>query len=394
MHRAIFFALAAFQCAEVHAENLIPVKTDGVPSVCGFPGVKFPENTIVLAAGGVGGKEIDFQIDQSGNVSTQIDVSVNYPDRPVALMLGASAPTIWNIGWTEETKIVAVFASGNNRQRVAGIKAGTSLLISSYYDNGPCNTSEFSYEKLNLHDSFVASFGYGQITNVEQAKVEQKLSQILYSRPISSIFSVTDGKVFIGNPLKYGQQIITSLTTSPKSFYDKDAPLAGEAGLEQAVQKGILRRATLKDATKWITALREKYAIQHRQPPDIPPDLDNAYVVLKKFTYPAGLYGGHSATFYIPEGVPPPTGDYGHSKIYDLNSITLECSGESNCGKAISRGEIGRGVTQQTTTYNFKDGGKVIIKEAANEPVLGIQSDKPRIINRVVPPPTPERSGK
>ena len=357
MRRTTLVALAVFLCPAVHAEKFVPFKMD-VPSVCGFPGVQFPEDTVVLAAGGLGGKVIDFQIDQSGNASTQIDVAVNYPDKPVALMLGASVPTIWNIGWTKRTNIVAVFASGYNRQRVAGIKRDTPLLISSYDDKGPCSTSTFSYEKFNLHESFVASFGYGQITNLGQAKIEQKLAQILYSRPISRIFSVPDGdgKVVIGNPLEATQQLITSNATPPKSFYDKNAPLAGEAGLAKAMRKGILRRATLEDATKWINALKMKYAVQHRQPPDIPPDLNNAYVVLKEFTYPAGLYGGHSATFYIPEGVPLPTGNYGHSKIYDLNSISLECRGDSACGQAMMGGAIGAGSTQQVMTIDSSSG--------------------------------------
>ena len=344
----ILVALAVFLCTAAHAEKLVPFKMD-VPSACGFPGVQIPEDTVVLAAGGHGGKAIDFQIDQSGHVSTQIDVAVNYPDKPVALMLGAYEPTIWNIGWTAGTNIVAVFASGYHRQRVAGLKVGTPLLNSSYEDKGPCSEASFEYD-LNI--------------DIEQATVEQKLARILYSRPISKIFSVPDGvgKVVIGNPLESTQQLITSTATPPKSFYDKKAPLAGEAGLEQALRKGILRRATLKDATKWINALKKKYAIQHRQPPDIPPDLDNAYVVLKKFTYPAGLYGGHSATFYIPEGVPLPTGNYGHSKIYDLNSISLECRGDSACGQAMMGGTIGAGSTQQTTTYNIKGGGAVIFK--------------------------------
>jgi hypothetical protein len=48
-------------------------------------------------------------------------------------------------------------------------------------------------------------------------------------------------------------------------------------------------------------------------------------VVLKPFTYPAGLYGGNSATFLIPKGVPKPKGNSGHSSVYDFN--TLNCQG-------------------------------------------------------------------
>ena len=354
MNRTLLAVLLILLCSAAQTDELVPSKMV-VPPVCGFPGLQLPEDTVVLGAGGLGGKVINFQIGQSGNTATQIDVAVNNPEKPVALMLGASEPNIWNISWTEGTNIVAVFVSGNERQLVAGLKTNTPLLISSYEDNGPCNDTKFTYQMLHLHDSFIASFGYGQITDVEQAKVEQQLSQLLYSRPISKIFSVSDGKVMIGDALVSGQQLITSSATPPESFYDKNAPLAGQAGLDDAVSKKILRRATIKDAEKWIKALKRKYAIQNRPPPDIPPDLFNAYVVLKKFTYPAGLHGGHKATFYIPEGVPQPSGNYGHSKVYDFNSITLECRGGGACGQEIMRGEIGFGSTQNIIII---DGGE------------------------------------
>lgn len=390
MYRFIFVTLAVVLSTTAHGEKLVSSTADLPSAICGFPDVQFPEDTVVLAAGGLGGKETDFQIDQSGYYSTQIDVVVNYPGKPVALMLGASVPTIWNIRWTEGTNIVAVFASGYHRQRVAGIETGTPLLISSYEDKGPCSTSAFSHEKLNLHESFVASFQYGQVTNVSQATNEQKISQILYSRPISRIFSVRDkeGKVLIGDTLGASQLLLTSTATPPKSFYDKNSPLAGQAALEQAVRNKILRRATLTDAEKWIKALKRKYALQSRQPPDIPPDLNNAYVVLKQFTYPAGLYGGHSATFYIPEGIPQPSGNLGHSKIYDLNSISLECRGDSPCGQGMIHGTIGKGSTEQTTTLNAGSGTGVIFKAIPNTPSDSnkyLPSDSNKYLKDVLP---------
>lgn len=364
-------------------EKLVPFKKMDTSTVCGFPRVTLPADTVVLGAGGLGGKNVGFQIDQSGNPTTQIDVAVNFPEKPVALMLGASVPTIWNVGWTSGTHIVAVFASGDDRQRVAGLTPDTPLLVSSTNDKGPCSTSRFNSEAFHLNDIFVASFGYGRVTNAAQAINEQKLSQILFARPITKIFSVPDGagKVVMGSPMNSTQRLTTSAATPPESFHDKSAPLAGQAGLDQALRRGVLRRAILKDATQWIKALKKKYAIQNRPAPDIPPDLDNAYVVLKKFTYPPGLYGGHSATFYIPVGVPRPTGDFGHSRIYDLNSISLDCLGDSPCGKAIQSGAIGSGVSQKTITYNFNGGGGIVFHESSGEQ-QGTQPPAPSIVSR------------
>jgi hypothetical protein len=52
--------------------------------------------------------------------------------------------------------------------------------------------------------------------------------------------------------------------------------------------------------------------------------------VLKAYTLPAGLYGANSATFFVPKGVPRPTGKLGHSTLYDFN--TMSCAGVG-CGR-------------------------------------------------------------
>lgn len=356
MSKAIAAAIATVTllCACTHTdkpkEKLAAPGQDVVPTVCVFPDTAFPNDLVVLGAGALEGRKLDFQIDQqSARTVSQIDVVVNHTSAPVALMLGASNPTIWNISWTEETKISAVFVNGYYRQRVAGLKNSTPLLISTYKDKGPCETNAFHYKTFGGYESFLAIFNYGLITKPAEARKEQKLSQVLFSQPITSIFPVNEktGSVLIGKPIETGQELVTSPTTTPASFHNKREPLAGQAGLEQAVENGILRRANLDDAANWINALKKKYELQNRPPPNIPPDLNNAFVVLKKFTYPGGLYGGHSATFYIPKGVPLPAGDYGHSRVYDLNSISLECTAGSACGQSMSRGEIGTGSTQQ-----------------------------------------------
>lgn len=75
------------------------------------------------------------------------------------------------------------------------------------------------------------------------------------------------------------------------------------------------------------------------QTPDLPPvagkglkaapvSFYGGHVVLKALTMPVGLYGAHSTSFYIPQGVPIPTGNLGHSTLYDWNSLT--CTG-SDC---------------------------------------------------------------
>jgi hypothetical protein len=350
-------ATATFLCACAHTDKprdiLAAPSQDVVTAACAFPETTFANDLVVFGAAALEGRKLDFQIDQrSARTVSQIDVVVNHPSAPVALMLGASNPTIWNISWAEGTKIAAVFVNGYYRQRVAGLKKSTPLLINTHSDDGPCETYAFHQKTYGIYHSSLAIFNYGLVTTPDEARNEQKLAHALFSKPITSIFPVNEksGSVFIGKPIEAGQELVTSPTTTPASFHHKSEPLAGQAGLEHAVENGILRRANLNDAANWINALKKKYALQNRPPPNIPPDLNNAFVVLKKFTYPGGLHGGHSATFYIPEGVPLPAGDYGHSRVYDLNSISLECTAGSACGQSMSRGEIGAGSTQQHMT--------------------------------------------
>ena len=91
-------------------------QSKGTSAGCGFGNLTIPEGLRVYAAGGSGGRELQFQIDQSGHEATQFDIAVNSPRQPVALLLGAYEPTIWNISWTEGTRIVAVLVSGYHRK--------------------------------------------------------------------------------------------------------------------------------------------------------------------------------------------------------------------------------------------------------------------------------------
>ena len=283
--------------------------------VCGFAELKLPEQFSVFAAGAYSGRKIAFQIDQSGHEGTQIDVAVNSPGKPVVLMLGAYEPTIWNIGWSQQTRIAAVLVGGYHRQAVAGLEPGTPLLNSSFDNKGPC--------------------GYFYVTADNLAPLNP-LSKRVFGRAVDMVFPATNGKVVVGEPLAAGVALVTSGAITPESFHDKAAPMAGPAGLADAVRKGLLRKATAADAEAWSEAV-----LQNTPQRDLPPvagqgvprpprpGLFNAYVVLKPFTYPSGLYGGNSATFLIPKGVPKPAGNAGHSSVYDFNP--LNCQG-ALCG--------------------------------------------------------------
>jgi len=184
--------------------------------VCGFPELTLPTNFSVFAAGAYSGRKISFQIDQSGHEGTQIDVAVNSPDRPAVLMLGAYEPTVWNIGWSKETKILAVLVGGYHRQAVAGLHKSIPLLVSSYDNKGPC--------------------GYFYVSSDNLAPLNPLARQV-FGRPVDMVYPAVKGQVDVGKPLPPGATLIRSADVAPESFYDKSAPIAGPAGLEDAVRR-------------------------------------------------------------------------------------------------------------------------------------------------------------
>ena len=286
-------------------------------TVCAFSGLVLPADFYVYAAGGYTGRKLDFQIDQSGHAATQIDVAVNQSAKPVVLILGAYEPTIWNIGWTPKTRILAVLVSGYHRQVIAGLDPAVPTLNSSYDNKGPC----------------------GYLYKVDGDDRLNPLARKLFGRAVDLAYPVPGGgTVVIGERIANPSELVTSSAKTPESFRDRSAPKAGEAGLEEAVRKGQLRRAAPADAQAWADAKaggrRDVPPVAGGAPVPPPPLPHNAYVVLKAFEFSAGLYGAHSASFYVLKGVPRPTGQPGHSDVYDFN--TIDCRGPS-CGVGTGR---------------------------------------------------------
>lgn len=331
--------LTLVACA-VQAQTTVPFTMGGQPQgsvpfketpgsvtevACSFAGKGLPPDTIVIAAGGYTGRKLDFQIDQSGHEATQFDIAV-HADKPVALLLGAYEPTIWSIGWSKGTKVVAVFATGYHRQVVAGLPKGTPLIVSSHEEQQPCGYG------------YIGGDGNLGWINPKSRAVFGVEATRLYNRNVKGLVEIVE-------TTRQKTDYVTSPDSPPESFRDKTAPLAGTAGLEEAIKKGLLRPLTDAD----IRMVQQHYIANAPEGPsglkgDIPPlagaradtpssDLapkigkHRAYVVLKPMVFPAGLYGGNLATFVVPKGTAAPTGNPGHSTVYDLNQPSSACQG-------------------------------------------------------------------
>ncbi|MDR1045867.1 MAG: hypothetical protein LBP33_12275, partial [Candidatus Adiutrix sp.] len=105
-------------------------------------------------------------------------------------------------------------------------------------------------------------------------------------------------------------------------------PRADIEGLREALRNGWLKPATLADA--WACSKNAG------QPAPVPTVDESGYfvpdsgwvnhnyylVVSPNFTFPVGLYGSHSGTFYIAKGLDRPKGRPGHSGVTYLSTCT------------------------------------------------------------------------
>jgi hypothetical protein len=297
---------AAPQATAVAPVAMPSLSADDVPPVmagCDFAisqsGMQLPADFRVLAAGGYGGRELGFQIDQSGHGATQIDVVVSGQEKPVALMLGAYEPTVWNVSWATGTRIVAVYVGGYHTQRVAGLPKNVPLLVSSYEQKSACPYFYLGGEGLSTINA---------------------AARRVFGRPVDMVYpSGKDGTAFVGSGPIRG--IESSRETTVDSFRDRNAPLAGQPGIEDAIRRGLLRRAGPTDIGLWARVLAEQGrdtppVAGNPSPPRVP---ENLYIVQGDFTYPSGLYGAHAVMFLVPPGVPRPGGNPGHSAVFELH---------------------------------------------------------------------------
>ncbi len=288
----------------------------GSRGMCGFTGLDPSDRYLVYAAGGYRGRSLNVQIDQSGYKATQFDVAVNSPDKPVVLILGAYEPSIWNVSWTKRTRILAVLATGYHRQAVAGLPDGTPILVSTGDNDGSCGGTYIDNRLDNRA---------GRVP--DPSRTLSPLSKKVFGKPEDKVyFADKNGRIVVGEAIPVGEHLATSQDTLPENFPDKRAALAGEDGLRDAVAKGFIRPATMKDREEWIkrrAGITPKYPSQPWHDGGVPIVANHTYVILKPFKIPAG--GGFLAVFYLADGVPFPDGELGHSPLYDFN--TMACHG-------------------------------------------------------------------
>lgn len=108
----------------------------------------------------------------------------------------------------------------------------------------------------------------------------------------------------------------------------------GEAGLVEAMRKGLLRPASGGDLGAWKSRWSQVNARGLPRAFDERTQTMSAYVIQRDLEIPGGLHGAHSVVFVLEKGVPYPRGDAGHSVI--LDQATGACIG-AVCGTLLGQ---------------------------------------------------------
>lgn len=208
-------------------------KPNNENQTCGFSKLQLPERIKIFAIQGAGLKQ-NFQIDQSGEMATRVDVVVNEPSTPVVLMLGNYEPSVWNIGWTRGTKILAVIAGGYGKQVLNGLPQDVPTRAGSTTERGTC-----------------AQF----FSSLERAEALNPASRQIFGHEVDMLYQVNDGKAIVGQLLASNAMLVTADSAKPvESFGIPESQWAGPPALELAVRHGYLRVAGQADVDAWLAA--------------------------------------------------------------------------------------------------------------------------------------------
>ena len=174
----------------------------------------------------------------------------------------------------------------------------------------------------------------GQLPDLEKVN---PISRQAFGRSVSIFVPIDENSVVrIGPRAPAPSYISDAAAKTPASYHNPNAPLTGDAGMKDALSKGIIRKATDKDARAWVAV----WLATHPEDPDFPTTflrrkgaiaplftfMDVTYVINKPFRIP----GGAGGMFVIANGVPLPDGDGSKSNyFYDMNSGS--CSPQPDC---------------------------------------------------------------
>ena len=285
---------------------------------CTFVKADLPKKIDVYAGGAYRGRETPHTIDDSNKPATRFSVIVNSPRKPVALILGAYEPSVWEVSWTEGTQIRAVYATGYHRQAVVGLHNTVPVITSTFKDKGACGWTYVDKRKLaDLNP----------------------LSEKVFGKKVKEVMIAERGAISLGLRMPTNAPLVTSPDTPLNSVIDPRLPRNGAEGIADLLEKGAIRPMREDDYLRWARrsykANKNKYPNVVGQSPLEPHKPGSnphqkSYLIEEKILIPPGLAGGNSVVLFLDSGVPYPKGFLAHSTLFNFNDMT--CRGQI-CGR-------------------------------------------------------------
>jgi hypothetical protein len=308
--------LISLLIVSAHADRLVPFPFDvpknpamPVAAECDFHKT-WPQDMIVYAAGAQEGTQLDWPIDEEGNTPMRIDLAVN-SRQPVALILNGAFPTIWNIGWTQRTKIQAVLFTGYYAQLPAGLERSTPVIISAGSGAGNCG----------FHGPIVRELG----------KLNE-LSLHLFGRDVRAVVDIKGGKGTLGEKVGLNEKLVSSDWKSVGSYKDDTIPPVGKKAIEEALKKKQLRKADADEFAEYLSAIRahklRSTKLVNFEPPDARDSVQgrSIYAVTGEFKFPKKIHDLR-LIILVPKGKPEPDSGGRDAPATDLNLNDNSCVG-------------------------------------------------------------------
>lgn len=295
--------------------------SSNMTQICGTA-VTLPNDYQVLAGSVYAGSSShSLSAEYDGYKAVDVLVSVT---RPTVIILTGYEQNVWNIRATKPDLVKAVLIAGYYEQKVilndlkAKILGGKdSVCQGSYYD-------EQEIEQLNYYSQSYL----------------QKNVDALYVLGETKYITMDDSPIEpLKNKLKQQLQAHTKKTAPVLTSEHYMQLPENDEGMQKALQLGLIRPATEADAEQFDLAQIRKTTANN---PDLTVIIgigdelrhefypDHSYVILKPFKFPRDMYGAHSATFYLPEGVAYPIGELSHSTLYNMSDGTCRGAGCSH----------------------------------------------------------------
>ena len=239
------------------------------------------------------------ELDNDGHEVKKTDVLVNLPGKSIVLVLTAYDPVVWNVAWTPGTRIVGGVVSGYHGQAVLGLPKGVPLYRSTYTN---------SHKQVD-RSATPCPYFYVYKQDAESQRASAGIRTITGKPVTRFIQAPRRGIALVGESMPTpGTRLESAADYTLEDFVlrrKKGEVPAGQRGMEELVKLGYARHATADDIAKFEATGSKR--ITRGMP---------AYVILKQVDLPDGLYGGHSVSILIPEGVPAPGGPRGHNTFH------------------------------------------------------------------------------